>query len=232
MGLLTTEHSKSGYLADFIVYGIASITLAALLAIAAPRERWLEIMSSALLGLMAWTIVEYGLHRFVLHGLQPFRSWHVEHHRRPRALMGTPTVLSAMLIAALVFLPALLLGDLWLACALTFGLLTGYLIYAVVHHATHHWRAGSEWTRRRKLAHALHHSPVGPRGHYGVTSAFWDGVFGTSGNGDAAAAAGRNAAQVGVWENEGGALAGRRPSADLSLGGHSRVDHMPSHRRP
>jgi cyclopropane-fatty-acyl-phospholipid synthase len=215
MGLLTTEHSRSAYLADLIVYGAASVALASLLAIAGPRERWLEIVSLTVLGLLAWTIVEYGLHRFVLHRLQPFRGWHAEHHRRPRALIGTPTVLSAALIAALVFLPALLLADLWRASALTFGLLTGYLVYAVVHHATHHWRAGGAWARRRKRAHALHHSPVGPRGHYGVTSAFWDVVFRSNGKGGAAAAAAPNALQVEVWEDEGGALAGRRPPADV-----------------
>jgi sterol desaturase/sphingolipid hydroxylase (fatty acid hydroxylase superfamily) len=182
MGLLTTEHGKAGYLADFILYGVAAAALAAFLAIAGPRDRWLEIVALALLGLGVWTLVEYVLHRFVLHGLQPFRTWHAEHHRRPRARIGTPTILSAALIGALVFLPALLLGDPWRACALTFGLLTGYFIYAIAHHATHHWHAGNEWARRRKRAHALHHSPVGPPGRYGVTSAFWDGVFGTGGS--------------------------------------------------
>ncbi len=216
MGLLTTEHGRVGYLADFIVYGIASAALAALLVIAGPRERWPELVALTLLGLVAWTLLEYGLHRFVLHGLQPFRSWHAEHHRRPRALIGTPTILSATLIAALVFLPALLLGDLWRACALTFGLLTGYLIYAVAHHATHHWRSGNAWTRQRKRAHALHHSPVASPGRYGVTSSFWDVVFGTSVTGDAGMSGAPSAAQVQAWENEGGA-----PTGGAASGGRS-----------
>lgn len=181
MGLFTTEHGRAGYLADFVLYGITSIGLGALLVILGPRGRALEIAALVLLGLVAWTLVEYGLHRFVLHGIRPFRTWHLEHHRRPRALMGTPTVLSAALIFALVFVPALALGDLWRACALTFGLLTGYLIYAVTHHAAHHWRAGSEWARQRKRAHALHHSPVEAPGRYGVTSGLWDVVFRTTG---------------------------------------------------
>lgn len=206
MGLLTTEHGRAAYLADFIVYGVASGALAALLVMAGPRERWPELVSLSLLGLVTWTLLEYGLHRFVLHGLEPFRSWHAEHHRRPRALIGTPTILSATLIAALVFLPALLLGDLWRASALTFGLLTGYLIYAIVHHATHHWRSGGAWTSQRKRTHALHHSPVGPPARYGVTSGFWDRVFGTSGAGDARPARAPRTDQVQAWENEGGAL--------------------------
>jgi hypothetical protein len=103
MGLLTTEHGKAGYLADFFLYAAASATMGVLLAVVSPYVRHAEMLAFALLGLVAWTLVEYVLHRFVLHGIQPFRAWHAEHHRRPRALIGTPTILSAALIAALVF---------------------------------------------------------------------------------------------------------------------------------
>jgi len=181
MGLLTTGHGKAGYLADFIVYAVAATALALLLAIVAPYERRTEILAFALLGLAAWTLVEYVLHRFVLHGMQPFRAWHAEHHRRPRALIATTRILSAALIAALVFLPVLVLSDLWRAAALAFGLLTGYMVYAIVHHATHHWRAETAWLRPIKRHHALHHSPVAAASRYGVTSALWDVVFRTNG---------------------------------------------------
>ena len=99
----------------------------------------------------------------------------------PRALIGTPTILSAVLITALVFIPALALSDVWRARALTFGLLTGYLVYAIVHHATHHWRSDLAWLRHVRRHHALHHSPVAAPARYGVTSAFWDVVFRTNG---------------------------------------------------
>jgi sterol desaturase/sphingolipid hydroxylase (fatty acid hydroxylase superfamily) len=216
MGLLTTEHDRTTHLADIALYATASAVLAVLLSVVAPFDRRAEILALALLGLAAWTLVEYVLHRFVLHGLAPFRAWHAEHHLRPRALIGTPTLLSAALIALLVFTPALLLGDLWRASALTFGLLTGYLLYAIVHHATHHWRADHAWTRLLKRHHALHHGKAGLPSRYGVTSPLWDIVFRTSG----APAAGvrrkpesgvdsaRDAAGVAAWENEGGASDG------------------------
>jgi cyclopropane-fatty-acyl-phospholipid synthase len=213
MGLLTAEHAKAGYLADFVLYAVASATLAVVLAVVAPYARRTEILAFALLGLMAWTLVEYVLHRFVLHRIQPFKAWHAEHHRRPRALIGTPTIMSAALIAALVFLPVLVLSDLWRACSLTFGLLTGYLVYAVVHHATHHWRVDNVWLRQIKRHHALHHSPIAARARYGVSSAFWDFVFGTNDRPDSVrrrtattgAEAGADAHGIAVWENEGGA---------------------------
>jgi cyclopropane-fatty-acyl-phospholipid synthase len=219
MGLLTTEHGKAGYLADFFLYAAASATMGELLAVVSPYVRHAEMLAFALLGLVAWTLVEYVLHRFVLHGIQPFRAWHAEHHRRPRALIGTPTILSAALIAALVFLPAVVLSDLWRACALTFGLLTGYLVYAIVHHATHHWHADNAWLRHVKRHHALHHSPIATPGRYGVSSAFWDFVFRTNGRSDsvrrrmaeAGAEPGPDAQGIAVWEDEGGASI--RPSA-------------------
>jgi cyclopropane-fatty-acyl-phospholipid synthase len=83
-----------------------------------------------------------------------------------------------MLIGAFGFLPALALGGLWKACALTLGLVVGYLAYGVTHHATHHWRADSAWLRRRKRWHALHHHQKRPC-CYGVTTTFWDQLFGT-----------------------------------------------------
>ena len=179
MGLMSLEHSRAAYRADFALYAAAVAGLAAFLLVAGPQERRGAIMTFALLGLLAWTAIEYGLHRFVLHGLPPFRRWHLEHHERPSALICAPTLVSASLIAALVFLPALLLGDLWRACALTLGVLAGYLAYAITHHATHHWRTDNAWFKRRKRWHALHNH-AGPPGCYGVTSAFWDLVFGSS----------------------------------------------------
>jgi len=179
MGFFELEHTKSAYRADFMLYGIVVVVLAAFLLTASPRAQRLEIAALVLLGLASWSAIEYALHRFVLHGLLPFRRWHMEHHQRPSALICTPTILSATLIALLVFLPALLLGDMWSACALTLGLLTGYQIYAITHHAIHHWRADSAWLKERKRWHALHHHSE-QSGCYGVTSSFWDHVFGTT----------------------------------------------------
>lgn len=143
------------------------------------RGAWSSSFALVLLGILSWTLVEYLVHRHVLHGLQPFKRWHEAHHQRPQALLCTPTIFSASLILALVFVPAVLLGSERTACALTTGFLLGYLAYGVVHHATHHWRTDSAWLLERKRWHALHHHGR-LSGRYGVTSGFWDLVFGTS----------------------------------------------------
>ncbi len=178
MKLFNLEHSIAAYRADFALYLSAVAGLAVFLLLIGPHERRLEIVSFVLLGLISWTFIEYALHRYVLHGLQPFCRWHAEHHRRPTALICTPTILSATLIAMLVYFPVLLLVDMLHACALTLGLLIGYLGYAIMHHAIHHWRAGNAWLKHCKRWHMLHHHTHQPV-CFGVTSGLWDHAFGT-----------------------------------------------------
>jgi sterol desaturase/sphingolipid hydroxylase (fatty acid hydroxylase superfamily) len=179
MSFFRLEHSQWAYRADFALYTAASILMGASLLIASPEGQKAMLLVLAGLGLLTWPLIEYGLHRFVLHGLKPFSTWHAAHHQRPHALICTPTILSTALITILVFVPALLLSNVWLALALTFGLLNGYLVYATTHHAIHHWRGQNSWLKQRKLCHALHHDPRRPPGYYGVSSALWDEVLGT-----------------------------------------------------
>lgn len=178
MGMFSIEHGQAAYRADFVFYGLAVALLAAALVVIGPREHVWLIGAWVALGLAGASAIEYALHRFVLHGLQPFAGWHTQHHERPTALISAPTLLSALLIGALGFLPALALGGLRTACALTLGLVAGYLAYGVTHHATHHWRADSDWLLRRKRWHALHHHQKAPC-CYGVTTTFWDHLFGS-----------------------------------------------------
>ena len=172
------EHSKLAYRADFVIYALAVALIAYALVVAGPRADWPVMATLVVLGLLGWSLLEYVAHRFVLHSVPPFSTWHMAHHKRPTALICTPTLLSGSLIALLVFLPALLLSNLWRGSALTLGVLTGYLAYSCVHHAVHHWHGGGGWLRRRKHCHAMHHRSD-DAGYYGVTTAFWDVVFHT-----------------------------------------------------
>lgn len=176
---LSFEHGRAAYHADFLLYGAAVAALSALLIVAGPRDDGPAMAGAMLGGLIGWSLAEYLLHRFVLHRLPPFRHWHEQHHRRPTALICTPTLVSASLIAVLVFLPAAVLADPWMAGSLTLGLLIGYLAYALTHHAIHHARGNGAWLQRRKHRHAAHHRLAGGPGCYGVTTSFWDRVFGT-----------------------------------------------------
>ncbi len=179
MGLLSLEHGRAAYRADFVLYGAAVVALATTLLWRGPRGQLATELGWVACGLALWTLMEYALHRFVLHGPQPFRRWHGAHHQRPTALIGLPTIASAALFGVLVFAPARLALGTWHASALTLGVLLGYLAYAVAHHATHHWPARTPWTQQRKRWHALHHHAKEHPQCFGVTVSFWDHVFGT-----------------------------------------------------
>jgi sterol desaturase/sphingolipid hydroxylase (fatty acid hydroxylase superfamily) len=51
--------------------------------------------------------------------------------------------------------------------------------YALTHHAIHNWTLNLAWLRRLKRIHALHHMGTTPT-YFGVTSSFWDRVFGSN----------------------------------------------------
>src|SRR6185437_16127937 len=76
MPLFSLEHSKVAYWFDLGIFGGASTSLAALLVLFGPRAKAIQIIAYAAVGLASWTLIEYGLHRFVLHGLKPFSGWH------------------------------------------------------------------------------------------------------------------------------------------------------------
>ncbi len=177
MKIFAIEHSRIGYFIDSACYLAAILLLSVFLLFAAPRSAWTKTLVAVTTGLLVWSLIEYVMHRFVLHHIAPFRQLHEEHHRRPQALLATPTLLSAALIVAFVFLPATLLGNLWIGCGITLGVATGYFAFGLMHYAVHHWRLRGTWLMQRQRLHALHHHS--PDLYYGVTNSLWDHVFRT-----------------------------------------------------
>ena len=172
------EQSKTGYYADFILYPLLIIGLCAFEMNTSHTfpYGWL---CSFFFGLLTWTIIEYGVHRFVLHSVEAVARLHKQHHARPGAYVGTPTWVSLLCFALGWFTPAFIVVGWEVASGATVGLMFGYLWYLVVHDAVHrrHLRRGS-LLYRAKMHHALHHHGKVP-GNFGVTSSFWDHIFGT-----------------------------------------------------
>ena len=143
--------TKTGYYADFVVYPTLVLALGWIGLRHAPSIERLEWMLACAVGAALWTLLEYLLHRHVLHRLAPFQRLHDLHHARSTALVGTPTWLSLCLFAGLAL-------SIWheadedLASGLTAGLMLGYLCYVGVHHAVHHVKAHrGSWLHRAKL---------------------------------------------------------------------------------
>ena len=47
-----------------------------------------------LAGVVLWTLTEYVLHRWMLHGVEPFRSWHRVHHHNAALPIRVPVLFS------------------------------------------------------------------------------------------------------------------------------------------
>src|SRR5512141_2253098 len=74
----------------------------------APAVGWFGGLILMATGLCAWTLLEYLLHRLMLHRVEPFRAWHLQHHLHPDVPMRTPVIFSLMLILPVASLPILL----------------------------------------------------------------------------------------------------------------------------
>jgi len=166
------------YLADFVLYPLAVTMLAAAgLSMAHYASAW---VLACLAGVATWTFVEYLLHRFVFHLVPVIERMHEDHHDNPRALIGSPVWLSLMIFAFGVAPPLWLAIGPNLTSAILAGLMGGYLWYMVVHHAVHHWAIDERsWLYTARLRHLLHHYRSNERS-FGVTTGFWDYVFGTA----------------------------------------------------
>lgn len=135
---------------------------------------WFALVCGAIL----WTLVEYLLHRFVYHKVAVIRELHGMHHSRPNDFIGAPIWVSIAGFSC--FLSCLaLLWDVEIAGGATGGLIVGYVWYLLVHDAVHRWQLSEgSWMRSHRLRHLRHHRNPEP-GNFGVTTGFWDLVFGT-----------------------------------------------------
>jgi sterol desaturase/sphingolipid hydroxylase (fatty acid hydroxylase superfamily) len=136
-------------------------------------------MAGIVTGVVAWTLVEYVMHRFLFHAVPYFAQLHDMHHERPTAFVGTPIwgSLAAFGVGALV--PLWWLAGFETAGTVTAGLMLGYVWYAVVHDAVHRWRLDrGSLLYGAKLRHMRHH--FSGQDSFGVTTGLWDRLLGTS----------------------------------------------------
>ena len=138
-------------------------------------------------GVLFWTLIEYIIHRYVFHyhpksdlGERILFLSHGIHHDYPKDPMRLVMPPSVSIPLALIFY-----GLFWVtmgsgyAAPFYSGFVFGYLVYDMIHYATHHFsmketRAGL-WL---KHYHSKHHYQDENYG-FGVSSPLWDFVFRT-----------------------------------------------------
>lgn len=141
-------------------------------------------------GLAIWTLVEYVLHRCLFHlddylpdnraALTAHFLLHGIHHYLPMdrlRLVMPPTLFVALATPFWKLAHAVFYWDWYVAVAVFCGGIFGYICYDLTHYFLHHKNLPSYY-RELKKYHLQHHFMDYENG-FGVTSRFWDRVFGT-----------------------------------------------------
>ncbi len=153
-----------------------------------PRFEVLTALSGFVLGLLAWTLLEYLLHRYVFH-LSPDNSFesklrqfmvHGYHHEFPndRMRLVAPLLLSLPIAVVILLLYVMVLGRYHFMMCFA-GTAAGYVAYDWTHYYTHHFRPTTRVGRFLRRYHMEHHYKDS-ESHFGISSPLWDWVFGTA----------------------------------------------------
>ena len=176
--LRTVSGSRINYRASYAVDVASALAMGWLGARAA--DGWIIPALLAGAGLVAFSFAEYAIHRWLFHGSTGvMRAIHQAHHDGPADHVALPCISSAVVGACAWWLLSAAAGPL-VASFVLCGFLTGYVAYGTVHHLEHSVRLSAlpfRWMQRRWATHAVHHRLVGT--NFGVTTSFWDRVFGT-----------------------------------------------------
>jgi sterol desaturase/sphingolipid hydroxylase (fatty acid hydroxylase superfamily) len=148
---------------------------------------------SAVGGWLAWTLIEYWLHRELFHwqpggvlGERLHFVLHGVHHKWPRDQyrLVMPPAVSITLFFVFLWLWQALLGR--FGYGFHAGFVGGYMFYDMSHYYMHHGHPRYEWLKKLRTHHLVHHSPKrAVEQKYGVSTTLWDHVFGTYGERDA-----------------------------------------------
>lgn len=143
-----------------------------------------KILLASAGGLVFWTFFEYLNHRLIFHHRiwpQWFRDMHhhLDHHKDPNdpGFMVVPLRMSVPLLALVVLSVRLFLTT-PLVIAFLPGFLLGYLGYEWIHLGAHDRRAHLKIFDAFYRHHLKHHYDDPQRG-FGVSSPFWDHLFGS-----------------------------------------------------
>lgn len=134
-------------------------------------------MLAILLGLFAFSFVEYFFHRWMFHTRIPlFAQGHQMHHEKPLGYDSLPFFLPGAVLFILTGLLVLVI-PLGFAFLLMGAVTLGYIAYGLSHFTIHHVRFKHPLMRRWAGSHHVHH--YHPDSNFGVTTPLWDVLLGT-----------------------------------------------------
>jgi len=168
----------------YITIGLILLFIAYIRGVAASFLQGFAIFVGALL---FWTFFEYLFHRYINHidEFFPESKWahklaytiHGIHHEYPRdkERLIMPPAPGLIIVAILYIGYRLILGK--YVFIFMPGFMLGYLLYTFVHFSVHKRHVPS-FLKTQYRHHALHHYKY-PEKAFGVSTVFWDRVFGT-----------------------------------------------------
>lgn len=135
-----------------------------------------------LLGVFSWTLAEYLIHRYLGHlhkGKNFFKAEHVQHHAKFNYFASA---YKKAIFAFVIFSISFLFLNLFASNIMVLAFLTGffgmYTLYELTHfrfHAKYPMAMPFVILRKHHFYHHFHN----PKTNFGVTSRFWDRIFGT-----------------------------------------------------
>ena len=179
MALFSSQMNPITFMLDFYIYPLVIFISVGFGVYGTAQEPLWHGPALFLASFICWTLVEYFMHRYIFHHLPGVMGLHLAHHKDADEMIGTPTLLSLALIFGLAYLPMVLLIGEYNACFWFAGMCAGYLAFGGIHFIVHHFdNIEYAFVRKLKRAHAIHH--YGKMDYnFGVTTLFWDRVFGT-----------------------------------------------------
>lgn len=167
-----------------IIFGVISTALM----VYGFQQDYITAVNAPLLfigGLLAFTLIEYVMHRFVFH-LHPKTekqekfayTVHGVHHDYPKDKdrLAMPPPLSILLATIFFFIFKLIMGN--FVFAFLPGFLIGYASYLWVHYMVHAFKPPKNFFKVLWVHHGIHHYKD-PENAFGVSSPFWDLIFRT-----------------------------------------------------
>ncbi|KAL2195702.1 hypothetical protein P885DRAFT_39930 [Corynascus similis CBS 632.67] len=150
----------------------------------------LEQVAYFAFGLFMWTLIEYFMHRFLFHldyylpdnrvGITLHFTLHGIHHYLPMdkyRLVMPPTLFVALAAPFWKLAHTIFFWNWYIATSAFCGGVFGYVCYDMTHYFLHHQNLPLWWKQLKKY-HLEHHFLDYENG-FGVTSPFWDKIFGT-----------------------------------------------------
>ena len=174
--------ARSRFYPVTIAYTAYALAVLALGVRAEPRTALLSVVA----GVSTWTLVEYLVHRYVLHGRFPdgpgwlrhglhvlFDASHGDHHLRPwdgrHVNGGFATAPFALILALVGFLAPLPTQPVFVAT-----ILQCYVVEEWLHYAVHFHRFPGRYFSYIRKRHIYHHTGRGAEVAFGLSNGIWD----------------------------------------------------------